>query len=74
MPVEKSCKRYYRKCRSSPSSAYPNTARETWEQHESFLQEYLWGGGFWEESYYVETTGDLSSDTIEQYSERTNPI
>jgi putative transposase len=24
-----------------------------WEQHESLFEEYLWGGGFWEESYYV---------------------
>ena len=27
------------------------TAREMWEQYEPFLAEYLWGGGFWEESY-----------------------
>ena len=46
------------------------TAREMWEQHEPFLEEYLWGGGFWEESYYVGTTGDVSTDTIEQYIER----
>ena len=42
------------------------TAREMWEQHEPFLEEYLWGGGFWEESYYVGTAGDVSTDTIEQ--------
>jgi putative transposase len=47
------------------------TAREMWEQHESFLEEYLWGGGFWKESYYVETAGDVSTETIEQYIERT---
>ncbi len=34
-----------------------------WEQHEPFLEEYLWGGGFWEESYYVGTAGDVSTDT-----------
>jgi putative transposase len=28
------------------------TAREMWEQHEPFLEEYLWGDGFWEESYW----------------------
>ncbi len=41
------------------------TAREMWEQHEPFLAEYLCGGGFWEESYYVGTAGDVSTDTIE---------
>ena len=47
------------------------TAREMWEQHEPFLEEYLWGGGFWEEPYYVGTASDVSTDTIEQYIERT---
>lgn len=46
------------------------TAREMWEQHEPFLEEYLWGGGFWEESYYVGTAGDVSTNTIEQSIER----
>ena len=50
------------------------TAREMWEQHGSFLEEYLWGGGFWEESYYVGTAGDVSTDTIEQYIERTGHV
>lgn len=50
------------------------TAREMWEQHELFLEEYLWGGGFWEESYYVGTAGDVSTDTIEQYIERTEHV
>lgn len=50
------------------------TAREMWEQHEPFLEEYLWGGGFWEESYYVGTAGDVSIDTIEQYIERTEHV
>ena len=50
------------------------TAREMWEQHEPFLEEYLWGGGFWEESYYVGTAGDVSTDTIEQYIERTEHV
>ncbi len=44
------------------------------EQHEPFLEEYLWGGGFWEESYYVGTAGDVSTDTIEQYIERTEHV
>ncbi|WP_439330806.1 transposase [Halorubrum ezzemoulense] len=32
-------------------------------------EEYLWGGGFWEESYYVGTAGNVLTDTIEQYIE-----
>ena len=50
------------------------TAREMWQQHEPLLQDYLWGGGFWEESYYVGTTGDVSTDTIKQYIERTEHV
>jgi putative transposase len=50
------------------------TAREMWQQHEPLLQEYLWGGGLWEESYYVGTAGDVSTDTIEQYIERTEHV
>ncbi len=50
------------------------TAREMWEQHEPFLEEYLWGGGFCEESSYVGTAGDVSTDTIEQYIERTEHV
>jgi len=42
------------------------TAREMWEQDGSFLEESMWGGGFWEESYYVGTADDVSTDTIEQ--------
>jgi len=38
-----------------------------WEQHESFLEEYLLGGGFWEQSYYIETAGTVSTETIECY-------
>ena len=45
-----------------------------WEQHESLLEGYLWGGGFWEESYYVGTAGDVSTDTIEQYIDRTEHV
>jgi len=47
------------------------TAWERWEQHEPFFREYLWGGGFWEESHHVETAGDASTDTIEQYIQHT---
>ena len=50
------------------------TAREMWEQHESYLEEYLWGGGFWEQSYYIGTAGQVSCETIEQYIERTEHV
>ena len=50
------------------------TPREMREQHEPLLVEYLWGGGSWEESYYVGTAGDVSTDTIEQYIERTEHV
>ena len=50
------------------------TAREMWEQHEPFLEGYLWGGGFWEESYYLGTAGNVSTDTIEQCIERTEHV
>ena len=50
------------------------TAREMWEQHEAYLGEYLWGGGFCEWSYYIGTAGQVSSETIEQYIERTEHV
>ena len=50
------------------------TARKMWEQHESYLEEYLWGGGFWEQSYYIGTAGTVSSETIERYIERTKHV
>jgi putative transposase len=45
-----------------------------WEQHESFLEEYLWGSGFWERSYYIGTVGTVSTETIERYIERTEHV
>jgi len=50
------------------------TARKMWDQHESLLENYFWGGGFWEESYYIGTAGEVSSHTIEQYIERTEHV
>ena len=50
------------------------TAREMWQQHEPLLETYFWGGGFWEESYYIGTAGEVSSQTIEQYIERTEHV
>jgi putative transposase len=50
------------------------TAWEMWEQHESFLKEYLCGGGFWKRSYYIGTAGTVSTETIERYIERTKHV
>ena len=50
------------------------TDRAMWQQHESFLENYFWGGGFWDESYYVGTAGEVSSQTIEQYIKRTEHV
>ncbi|ERG96850.1 MAG: hypothetical protein J07HQW2_03334 [Haloquadratum walsbyi J07HQW2] len=35
---------------------------------------YFWGGGFWEDSYYIGTAGEVSSQTIEQSIERTEHV
>ncbi|WP_273837605.1 IS200/IS605 family transposase [Halococcus sp. PRR34] len=50
------------------------TAREMWEQHESLLSRFFWGGGFWERSFYVGTTGEMSSRTVEMYINRTEHV
>lgn len=50
------------------------TAREMWDQHESLLAQVFWGGGFWERSFYVGTTGEMSSQTVERYIERTEHV
>ena len=50
------------------------TAREMWEQHELYLEDYLWGGGFRERSYYIGTAGTVSTETIEGYIERTEHV
>lgn len=50
------------------------TAREMWEQHESLLERAFWNGGFWERSYYVGTTGEMSSRTVERYINRTEHV
>lgn len=42
------------------------TAREMWRRHESLLEQMFWGGGFWERSFYVGTTGEMSSRTVER--------
>jgi Transposase and inactivated derivatives len=50
------------------------TARKIWKQHESLLENYFWDGGLWKESYYIGTAGEVSSQTIEQYIERTEHV
>lgn len=43
-------------------------------KHEPFLKKYLWCGGFWERSYYIGTAGQVSTETIERYIERTEHV
>ena len=50
------------------------TAREMWEQHESLLAREFWSGGFWERSFFVGTTGEMSSRTVELYINRTEHV
>jgi len=50
------------------------TARDAWDEYESILEQYFWGGGFWEESYYVGTAGAVSSDVIEDYINRSEHV
>ena len=50
------------------------TAREMWEQHEPYFEEYLWGGGSREQSHYIGTAGTVSTETIERYIERTEHV
>jgi len=50
------------------------TARGMWEQHEAYLERYLWSGGFWERSYCIGTAGAVSTETIERYIERTEHV
>jgi putative transposase len=50
------------------------TAREMWERHESLLEREFWSGGFWERSFYVGTTGEMSSRTVERYINRTEHV
>ena len=45
-----------------------------WQQHDPLLENYFWGDGFWEESHYIGTAGEGSSQTIEQYIERTEHV
>lgn len=50
------------------------TAREMWERHASLLERELWSGGFWERSFYVGTTGEMNSRTVERYINRTEHV
>ena len=50
------------------------TAREMWDRHESLLEREFWNGGFWERSFYIGTTGEMSSGTVERYINRTEHV
>jgi putative transposase len=50
------------------------TAREMWERHEPLLEQEFWSGGFWERSFYVGTTGEMSSRSVERYINRTEHV
>lgn len=50
------------------------TAREMWEQHEALLEQVFWNGGFWEQSFYVGTTGEMSSQAVERYINRSEHV
>ena len=45
------------------------TGRKLFEQFPELRQK-LWKGELWNHSYYVETVGDVSADTIRKYIER----
>lgn len=45
-----------------------------WGQHESLLEREFWSGGFWERSFYVGTTDEMSSRTVEGYINRTEHV
>jgi putative transposase len=50
------------------------SARKAWSNCESTLEEFYWGGGFWEESYYVSTAGGASSGVVEDYIDRSEHV
>ena len=60
--------------RPTPYTSSTITAREIWERHESLLEREFWNGGFWERSFYVRTTGEMSSRTVERYINRTEHV
>jgi putative transposase len=50
------------------------TGREMWDQHESLLEQEFWNGGFWERSFSVGTTGEMSNQTVERYINSTEHV
>ena len=63
----------------SPTVAYAvkilkgSTARKLFVRFPE-LKKQLWGGHLWSPSYYVGTAGNVSSETIQKYIERTEHI
>lgn len=45
------------------------SARLFFEKHPDMKQDIFWGGHLWSNSYYVGTTGKMSSDTVRRYIE-----
>ena len=39
------------------------------KMYEKFLRQQLWKGELWNHSYYLETIGDISEETIRKYIE-----
>ena len=43
------------------------SAREFFRMFPDIKRQYFWGGKLWTQSYYVETIGDTTEDTIRKY-------
>jgi len=43
------------------------SAREFFKRHPAIKKRYFWGGQLWTQSYFVETIGNASEETIRQY-------
>jgi len=43
------------------------SAREFFKMFPDIKKRYFWGGKLWTQSYYVETIGDATEDTIRKY-------
>ena len=42
-------------------------SRNVRQKYGDYLAQYLWGGSFWSDSYYIATTGGANLETIQQY-------
>ena len=43
------------------------SAREFFEMYPDIKKRYFWGGKLWTQSYYVETIGSMTEESIRQY-------